>query len=94
MSYMVTVPDIVSDVPALHKNPVFLYFSDHFTRPQPFRPDIVVSIDDAYEQKLDMLDAHVSQFYEWLPWHADQLNGVLKKSSGTKELASRPGSHR
>ena len=33
-SYMVTVPDIVPEAPALHKDPVFLYFSDHFQRPQ------------------------------------------------------------
>jgi hypothetical protein len=73
---MVTVPDIVPDTPALRKNPVFLYFSDHFTRPQPFRPDIVISIDDVYGKKMDMLDAHVSQFYEWLPWHDGQLDQV------------------
>ena len=89
-SYMVTVPDIVPDVPALRKNPVFLFFSDHFTRPQAFRPDIVVSIDDVYEQKLDMLDAHVSQFYEWLPWHDDQLNEVPKDPAARKKwLATR-----
>jgi len=42
---MVTVPNVVTDAPALRKSPVFLYFSDRFTRPQPFRPDIVVAID-------------------------------------------------
>lgn len=84
-SYMVTVPDIVPDVPALRKNPVFLYFSDHFTRPQPFRPNIVVSIDDVYERKLDMLDAHVSQFYEWLPWHDGELAEVPKDPAARKQ---------
>ena len=84
-SYMVTVPDIVPEVPALHKDPVFLYFSDHFQRPQPFRPDIVVSIDDVYQKKLDMLDAHVSQFYEWLPWHDDQLDDVPKDPVARKQ---------
>lgn len=66
-AYMVTVPDIVTDVPALRKNPVFLYYSDRFRRPQPFRPDIVVSINGVYDKKMDMLDAHISQFCEWLP---------------------------
>jgi LmbE family N-acetylglucosaminyl deacetylase len=84
-SYMVTVPNIVPEVPALHKNPVFLYFSDHFQRPQPFRPDIVVSIDDVYQKKLDMLDAHVSQFYEWLPWHDGQLDNVPKDRAARKQ---------
>jgi LmbE family N-acetylglucosaminyl deacetylase len=84
-SYMVTVPDIVPEVSALHKDPVFLYFSDHFQRPQPFRPDIVVSIDDVYQKKLDMLDAHVSQFYEWLPWHDDQLENVPKDPDARRQ---------
>ena len=73
---MVTVPNIVTDTPALRKNPVFLYFSDNFQRPQPFRPDIVVGIDDVFEKKVDMLDAHTSQMYEWLPWLAGKLADV------------------
>ena len=91
-SYMVTIPDTVPDVPALHKNPVFLYGSDRFTRPQPFRADIVVSIDDAYLRKLDMLDAHASQFYEFLPWLDDQLGGVPKNRDDRKKwlLARKP----
>ena len=84
-SYMVTVPNIVPEAPALHKEPVFIYFSDHFLRPQPFRADIVVSIDEVYRKKLDMLDAHVSQFYEWLPWHDDQLDSVPKDPAARKE---------
>src|SRR5215472_4462846 len=77
-SYMVIVPNLVKDVPALPRNPVFLYYSDHFKRPQPFRADIVVSIDDVFEKKIDMLDAHVSQFYEWLPWTVGKLDQVPK----------------
>src|SRR5215467_8017548 len=77
-SYMVVVPSLVPDAPPLAHNPVFLYYSDHFTRPQPFRPDIVVSIDDVFDKKVGMLDAHVSQFYEWLPWVAGQLQEVPK----------------
>jgi LmbE family N-acetylglucosaminyl deacetylase len=56
-SYMVIVPNIVKDTPPLPRNPVFLYYSDRFAKPQPFRPDIVVSIDDAFQKKIDMLDA-------------------------------------
>lgn len=84
-AYMVTVPNVVSDVPALRKNPVFLYFSDGFQRPQPFRPDIVVSIDDVYDKKIDMLDAHVSQVYEWLPWHDGKLDEVPKDLAARKQ---------
>ena len=41
-AYMVTVPFFCPDVPALKKNPVFLYASDRFERPNPFRPDVAV----------------------------------------------------
>jgi LmbE family N-acetylglucosaminyl deacetylase len=75
-AYTVTVPNLVTDTPALRKNPVFLYFADRFTRPQPFRPDVVVAIDDVIDKKIDMVDAHVSQMYEWLPWHAGKLAEV------------------
>ncbi len=80
-AYMVTVPNLVSDTPALRKNPLFLYFSDRFTQPQAFRPDIVVSIDDVIEKKYRALDSHVSQFYEWLPWHAGILDQIPKSPS-------------
>src|SRR5215472_7830926 len=85
---MVIVPSLVADAPALARNPVFLYYSDRFTRPQPFRP---VSIDDVFEKKITMLDAHVSQFYEWLPWTGGQLDEVPKDPSERKKwLASTP----
>jgi LmbE family N-acetylglucosaminyl deacetylase len=84
-SYMVIVPNIVTDTPPLRRNPVFLYYSDRFTQPQPFRADIVVSIDDVFQKKIDMLDAHVSQFYEWLPWTTGQLDEVPKDPVARKK---------
>lgn len=75
-AYMVVVPNTVSDAPALRKNPVFLYMRDRFQRPYPFQPDIAVAIDDTFEKKMDALDAHVSQMYEWLPWVAGILDQV------------------
>jgi LmbE family N-acetylglucosaminyl deacetylase len=90
-SYMVIVPNLVKDTPPLSRNPLFLYYSDCFTRPQPFRPDIAISIDDVYEKKIDMLDAHVSQFYEWLPWTAGTLDQVPKDAIARKKwLAAQP----
>jgi LmbE family N-acetylglucosaminyl deacetylase len=84
-SYMVIVPDLVTDTPPLARNPVFLYYSDRFTRPQPFRADIVVSIDDVFEKKINMLDAHVSQFYEWLPWTEGKFEQVPKDPAERKK---------
>ena len=75
-AYMVVVPNIAPDTPALRRNPVFMYFQDGFQRPNAFRPDVAVSIDDVIEKKIAMLDAHVSQFYEWLPWVANNLEAV------------------
>jgi len=92
-AYTVTVPNLVTDTPALRKNPVFLYFADRFTRPQPFRPDVVVAIDNVIDKKIDMLDAHVSQMYEWLPWHEGKLAEVPQDAGGRKKwlFAQRAG---
>ena len=67
-AFMVGVPNIASDTPPLAKNPVFLYYQDHFQKPNPFQPDIVIDITEVIDQKVYALDAHESQFYEWLPW--------------------------
>ena len=63
-AFMVTVPYFCPDVPHMRKNPVFLYYSDRFQRPNPFRADVAVSIDDCIEQKLNALDKLESQFFE------------------------------
>ena len=63
-AYMVTVPFFCPDVPCLKHNPVFLYYPDAFQKPNPFQPDIAVSIDPVMQQKLDALDTLESQFYE------------------------------
>lgn len=67
-AYMVAVPNIAPETPALKKNPVYLYAFDHFQRPNPFRPDIAVDISSVFNKKVLALDAHESQVYEWLPW--------------------------
>jgi hypothetical protein len=88
---MVIVPNLVTDAASLARNPVFLYYSDQFTQPQAFRPDIVVSIDDVFDDKINMLDAHVSQFYEWLPWTMGQLQLVPNLPAERKRwLATQP----
>lgn len=83
-AYMVVVPNVLPDVPALRKNPAFFYYQDHFQRPNPFRPDVVVSLDEVIEKKLDALDAHVSQVYEWLPWVDGKLSDVPKDAFGRR----------
>lgn len=80
-AYMVVVPNVTPDTPPLKKNPVFLYMSDRFQKPNPFSHDIVVGIDDVLETKVRGLDAHVSQMYEWLPW----VNGTLEDVPETSQ---------
>lgn len=63
-AFMVTVPHFCPDVPPLKQNPVFFYSSDGFQKPYPFKPDVVVALDDAMEQKLDGLHELTSQVYE------------------------------
>ena len=63
-AYMVTVPFFCPDIPYLQKNPVFMYYSDRFDKPNPFSADVVVSTDDVLDKKLAAIDALESQFYE------------------------------
>jgi LmbE family N-acetylglucosaminyl deacetylase len=88
-AYMVVVPALVPEVPALRKNPVFLYYEDRFQRPNPFRPDIAVDLDDVIDRKIDALDSHVSQFYEWLPWVDGKLAEVPKDPAERKAWLKR-----
>lgn len=63
-AFMVTVPFFCPDIPPLKKNPVFLYSSDRFEKPYPFRADIAVSLDDVFATKLDAVHELESQIYE------------------------------
>jgi LmbE family N-acetylglucosaminyl deacetylase len=88
-AYMVVVPNVTPEVPALRKNPVFLYYEDNFQRPNPFRPDIAVALDAVIDKKIDALDSHVSQFYEWLPWVDGTLEDVPKGPAERKAWLKR-----
>ncbi len=77
-AYMVVVPNVAPDTPPLRKNPVYMYAQDPFQRPNPFRPDVAVDIDPVIDRKIQAIDAHVSQFYEWLPWVDGKLDTVPK----------------
>jgi LmbE family N-acetylglucosaminyl deacetylase len=77
-AFMVIVPSFCPDVPALRKNPVFVYSEDDFQRPNPFSPDVVVPLDPVFDQKVAAIDALESQFYEWNPWLFGYLDEVPK----------------
>ena len=63
-AYMVAVPKYLPDVPALGKNPIYLYSSDRFMKPNPFQADIAVGIDAVIDKKVETLVGMISQFYE------------------------------
>ena len=67
-AYMVIVPHLVPEVPALRMNPVIAYLSDHFQRPVPFQPTVVIDVGPVLESILDQCACHSSQFFEWLPY--------------------------
>jgi N-acetylglucosamine malate deacetylase 1 len=88
-AFMVIVPSFCPDVPALRKNPVFLYTEDGFKKPNPFEPDVVVPIDPTIEQKVACVDALESQFYEWNPWLFGYLDQVPKEKDARLEWTRR-----
>ena len=85
-AYLVIVPNVTPDTPPLQKNPVFLYLQDHFQKPNEFKADITVDITSVFDKKMDALDAHQSQFYEWLPWTAGKLKDVPKTEKEKREF--------
>lgn len=84
-AYMVTVPNICTDTPILRDDPVIAYLVDDFQKPYPFDPDVVVSIDDVIDDKIEMLHRHESQFYEWLPFNGQKLDEVPEGDDERRE---------
>jgi len=70
-SYMVTVPLVATDTPALRRDPVVAYMPDLFTRPNPLRPDIVLDVSGQIDSILAMLACHKSQVFDFLPYNGN-----------------------
>ena len=87
-AYMVVVPNIVPRHAAAAQEPrVPVLRRTTSRRPNPFRPDIAVDIDGTWAKKVSALDAHVSQFYEWLPWVDGKLDPVPKDPASAQAVA-------
>ncbi|NLZ64015.1 MAG: PIG-L family deacetylase [Lentisphaerae bacterium] len=68
-AYIVKVPHFCEDTPIPDNLPIYAYSYDRFQDPRPHRPDAAVEIDSVLERKLDMMECHTSQYFEWLPWN-------------------------
>ena len=66
--YMVLVPNVLPLVSVPDREPVVIFMSDRFTRPNPMQADLVFDLDPVIEKKLDSIISHASQVLEWLPW--------------------------
>ena len=77
-SYMVMVPKVAPGHPTPEKEPVVAYMVDLFTRPCPFRADVVIDVSSHLERVIDLLCCHESQFFEWMPW-IDKVEHTLPR---------------
>jgi N-acetylglucosamine malate deacetylase 1 len=91
-AYMVTVPYICPETPPLKNNPVFMYYTDRFQKPNPSQSDIAISIDSVIEKKLDALAVMESQFLEG---GANGHEGLIPKTpeQRTKRVAEVRAGH-
>jgi len=75
-SYLVTVPNVLPEVPALFKDPVVAYMADLFTKPCALVPDVILDVTDRLETIVRMLACQRSQVFEWLPYEEGILPEV------------------
>lgn len=90
-AYMLIVPNSCPDTPPLDTIPVFGYVADHFQKPTPFEPDLVVDVTDVEKCKIDALHCHKSQMYEWLPYTYDELDTVPRDDTKRREWLANDG---
>jgi len=84
-AYMISVPLMIAGGEPLRKPVVFLYMPDHFQKPTPFSPDIVVDVTPVFDKKIEAVCANVSQFFEWLPWNEGWENDIPSEQSLRKK---------
>jgi LmbE family N-acetylglucosaminyl deacetylase len=81
-SYLVKVPHVVPDVPALRRDPVVAYMPDMFTKPLAMQPQVVVNVGEFMQNIVAMLACHESQVFEWLAYEGDLLADVPADQTG------------
>lgn len=84
-SYLVTVPHVAADTPALRRDPVVAYMIDLFTRPQRFAADVLLDVTAELDMVVRMTACHSSQVFEWLPYHDGLLESLPDEESARLE---------
>jgi len=84
--YLVTVPSIVPETPPLSSDPVVGFLYDPFTRPTPFRPDVLLDISGELDTVFSLLSCHESQMFEWLPNNHGLADSVPTDAAGRHAL--------
>ncbi|ULL14979.1 PIG-L family deacetylase [Paenibacillus sp. H1-7] len=87
-SFVAHVRNVVPEVPALSRSPLYLLMPDYSMRSR-YTADIVIDIADALEKKLLACDAHASQFYEFSAWGRDMLHEVPESWEDKKDYLLR-----
>ena len=90
-AYLLIVPNVCPETPALDEPPTFGFVPDPFEQPTPFDPDVVLDVTDVADRKLDALHCHESQVYEWLPYTTDQLDAVPDDDAARRAWLERGG---
>jgi Uncharacterized proteins, LmbE homologs len=88
-AFLVNVPKLLPEVPALEQSPLFLYTKGRYVNPQKPLSDIVVDITPVVREKAHVIDAHVSQIYEWLPWINRSNDTIPRTQEGKIEYVLR-----
>lgn len=68
-SYLITVPHVVNDVPALRRDPIVAYMNDLFTKPCPLTAHVTIDVTPLVSEIVALLACHRSQVFEWLPYN-------------------------
>ncbi|RPH99372.1 MAG: PIG-L family deacetylase [Calditrichaeota bacterium] len=85
-AFMVTVAHFMPTVPQLAKNPVFLFLSDNFQKPNPFKADVVVAIDQMFEQKANAIWQLESQIESlWATGNFERVVPIPTDPAGREE---------
>jgi LmbE family N-acetylglucosaminyl deacetylase len=75
-TYLVTVPNVLRDTPALFRDPVVAYMPDLFTKPNPLVADVVLDVTEFADTVVRMLACHQTQVFEWLAYQDGVLDQV------------------